>query len=57
MRAAYSSLDSRSVSCRTTEMLGRALVTQIFVTASLGAVFSLRIRHRLVQRSLTRILQ
>ena len=42
---------------RTTEMLGRALVAQTFVTASLGAVFSLRIRHRLVQRSLTGILQ
>ena len=41
VRAAYSSLDSRSVSCRAIEMLGRALVAQIFVTASLGAVFSL----------------
>ena len=57
VRAAYSSLDSRSVSCRATEMLGRALVAQTFVTASLGAVFSLRIRHRLVQRLLTQILQ
>ena len=40
VRAAYSSLDSRSVSCRAIEMLGRALVAQTFVTASLGVVFS-----------------
>ena len=40
VRTAYSSLDSRSVSCRAIEILGRALVTQTFVTASLGAVFS-----------------
>ena len=43
VRAAYSSLDSRSVSCHAIEMLGRALVAlvaQTFVTASLGAVFS-----------------
>ena len=41
VRAAYSSLDGRSVSCRAIEMLGRALVAQTFVTDSLGAVFSL----------------
>ena len=40
VREAYSSLDSRSVPCRAIEMLGRALVAQTFVTASLGAVFS-----------------
>ena len=38
--AVCSSLDGRSVSCRAIEMLGRALVAQTFVTASLGAVFS-----------------
>ena len=40
MHAAYSSLDSRSISCHALEMLGRALVAQTFVTPSLGAVFS-----------------
>ena len=40
VRAAYSSLDSRSISCRAIEILRRALVAQTFVTASLGAVFS-----------------
>ena len=40
VRAACSSLDGRSVSCRAIEILGRALVAQTFVTASLGAVFS-----------------
>ena len=40
VRTAYSSLDSRSVSCCAIEMLGRALVAQTFDTASLGAVFS-----------------
>ena len=44
VRAAYSSLDSRNLSCRAIEMLGRALVAQTFVTASLGAVFSYRSR-------------
>ena len=40
VRAAYSSLDSRSVSCRAIEMLRRAFIAQTFVTASLGTVFS-----------------
>ena len=40
VRAAYSSLEGRSVSCCAIEMLGHALVAQTFVTASLGAVFS-----------------
>ena len=40
VRAAYSSLDSRSVSCCAIEILGRALIAQTFVTASPGAVFS-----------------